>query len=112
VVTVDSDVIARVPRVTHPAERVAWMIETAKAVIDGRVDVAEAARAADVQFEQLADLLRSDRNAVPQRESDAVATRLRLYAEQVSDLAASSPERATEHEALAGALGRLAQVLR
>ena len=96
----------------HPADRVAWIVETAKAVIDGRVDVAEAARSAEVQVDQLADLLRSDRNSVPQRESDAVATRLRLYAEQVSDLAASSPDRTTEHEALAGALARLAQVLR
>jgi len=98
--------------VGHPADRVGWMVETARAVIDGRVDVGEAARAAEVQFDQLADLLRSDRNSVPQRESDAVATRLRLYAEQVSDLASSSPERAAEHEALAGALARLAQVLR
>ena len=96
----------------HPADRVTWIVETAKAVIDVRVDAAEAARAAAVQVDQLADLLRSDRNSVPQRESDAVATRLRLYAEQVSDLAASSPERAGEHEALAGALARLAQVLR
>ena len=88
------------------------MIETAKAVIDGRVDVADAARAAEVQADQLTELLRSDRNSVPQRESDAVATRLRLYAEQVSDLAASAPERAASHEALAAALGRLAQVLR
>jgi len=88
------------------------MIETARAVIDGRVDVGEAARAAEVQCGQLADLLRSDRNSVPQRESDAVATRLRLFAEQVSDLTASAPDRAAEHEALAGALARLAQVLR
>lgn len=96
----------------HPSDRVSWIIETARAVIDGRVDVAEAARAAEVQADQLADLLRSDRNSVPQRESDAVATRLRLFAEQVSDLAASSPERAASHEALAAALGQLAQVLR
>jgi hypothetical protein len=88
------------------------MVETAKAVIDGRVDVREAARAAEVHFDQLAELLRSDRNSVPQRESDAVATRLRLYAEQVSDLASASPDRAAEHEALAGALARLARVLR
>jgi hypothetical protein len=108
----ESDDTATVLAVTHPAERVAWMIETAKAVIEGRVDVGDAARAAEVQFDQLAELLRSDRNSVPQRESDAVATRLRLYAEQVSDMTSSAPERAVEHEALAGALARLAQVLR
>lgn len=95
----------------HPADRVAWIIETARAVIEGRVDPAEAAEAARLQVEQLADLLRADRNSVPQRESDAVATRLRLYAEQVGDRAAiaGDPE---AHVALAEALGRLAQVLR
>jgi hypothetical protein len=87
------------------------MIETAKAVIEGRVDVADAARSAELQFDQLADLLRADRNSVPQRESDAVATRLRLYAEQVSDLAGTA-ERPDDHLALAGALARLAQTLR
>ena len=95
----------------HPSERVAWMIETAKAVIDGRVDVGAAAESAQVQVDQLAELLRGDRNSVPQRESDAVATRLRLYAEQISDLAVESG-RPDEHQALAEALGRLAQVLR
>lgn len=95
----------------HPAERVAWMVETARAVIGGRVDVSDAARSAALQVDQLAELLRSDRNTVPQRESDAVATRLRLYAEQVADLAAESG-RPDDHLALAEALGRLAQVLR
>jgi hypothetical protein len=95
----------------HPSERVAWIVETAKAVIEERVDVAEAARAAQLQFDQLADLLRSDRNSVPQRESDAVATRLRLYAEQVGDLAGTSG-RPDDYVALAEALARLAQALR
>ena len=95
----------------HPSERVAWMVETARAVIEGRVDVGAAAESANLQVDQLADLLRSDRNTVPQRESDAVATRLRLYAEQVSDLAVESG-RPDDYQALAEALGRLAQVLR
>lgn len=89
----------------------AWIVETAKAVIEGRVDVAEAAAAARLQVDQLADLLRSDRNSVPQRESDAVAIRLRLYAEQIADAASASPAGA-DHLAIAEALATLAQVLR
>lgn len=95
----------------HPSERVGWIIETAKAVIEDRVDVHEAATSARLQVDQLAELLRSDRNSVPQRESDAVATRLRLYAEQVADRAATCGA-ADDHLALAEALAALAQVLR
>lgn len=95
----------------HPADRVAWIVETAKGVVEGRLDVREAAAAAELQVDQLADLLRHDRNDVPQREADAVAVRLRLFAEQVGDRAseAGDPE---AHVALAEALARLAQVLR
>lgn len=96
-----------------PAERVRWACESARAVLDGRVAASDAARALAVQHEQLADLLRADRAGVTQREASSVATRLRLLAEQVADAGrAASPDDADSHQALARALGRLADVLR
>ena len=98
-------------RVMDPAERVRWACESARAVLDGRLTAADAARALAIQQEQLADLLRSDRSGVTARQSAEVATRLRLLAEQVadSDHARGDPE---SHQTLARALGRLADVLR
>ena len=92
-----------------PGDRVRWACESARAVLDGRLPAAEAARALAIQQEQLADLLRSDRSSVTARQSAEVATRLRLLAEQVSDSAGDDPE---SHQTLARALGQLADVLR
>jgi hypothetical protein len=97
--------------VTHPSERVGWLIETARAVLDGRVTSGDGARAASMQVEQLADLLRVDRSSVTQRECDDVATRLRRYAEQLTDSADGADDAANRLE-LARALGTLGQALR
>lgn len=94
-----------------PEARVAWVMETTKAVIDGRLDPAEGAAAVRAQQEQLAGLLRHDRDSVTRRESDAVATRLRLLAEQVSDAASDSPDN-EHHREIARVLAELARSLR
>jgi hypothetical protein len=95
----------------EPAARVAWVIETAKAVMDGRLSAEEGAASVRAQQAQLVNLLRQDRDSVTRRESDAVATRLRLLAEQVTDLASSSPDNAA-HTEIARVLGELARSLR
>lgn len=94
-----------------PEARVKWIVETTKAVIDGRLDPAEGAAAVRAQQEQLAALLRQDQNSVTRRESEAVATRLRLLAEQVSDAASDSPDN-EPHREIARVLGELARSLR
>ena len=94
-----------------PEARVAWVIETTKAVIAGRLDAAEGAVAIRAQQAQLAALLRHDRDGVTRRESDAVATRLRLLAEQVTDAASNSPDN-EPHREIARVLGELARSLR
>ena len=94
-----------------PEARVAWVVETTKAVIEGRLDAAQGAAAVRAQQQQLATLLRQDRDGVTRRESDAVATRLRLLAEQVSDVASSTPDNEAHHE-IARVLGELARSLR
>src|SRR5690606_17620924 len=73
--------------IVHPAERVRFAIETAKAVLDERLSPAEGARAVRMQAEQVTPLLRSDRDSVTRSESESVATQLRLLAEQVNDRA-------------------------
>jgi hypothetical protein len=95
----------------EPAARVAWVIETAKGVMDGRIDPAEGAVAIRAQQAQLIGLLRHDRDGVTRRESDAVATRLRLLAEQVSDKASDQPDHEA-HTEIARVLGELATALR
>jgi hypothetical protein len=90
---------------------VAWVIETAKAVMEGRLTAAEGAQSVRAQQAQLIGLLRQDRDGVTRRECEAVATRLRLLAEQVSDLASSSPDNEAHHE-IARVLGELARALR
>lgn len=89
----------------------AWVIETAKAVIEQRLPAEEGAIAVRAQQAQLIGLLRQDRNSVTQRESDAVASRLRLLAEQVSDAASGDPENAAQRD-IARALGEFASALR
>jgi hypothetical protein len=86
-------------------------METAKAVINGRLSPPEGAAAVRAQQAQLISLLRQDRDGVTRRQSDAVATRLRLLAEQVTDSASSSPDNA-DHAEIARVLGELARSLR
>jgi hypothetical protein len=95
----------------EPASRVAWIVETAKAVIEGRLSAEEGAVAVQAQQAQLIGLLRQDRDSVTRRESDAVATRLRLLAEQVSDAGSATPDNEAHH-AIARVLAELARSLR
>lgn len=95
----------------HPSERVRFVVETAKAVVDGRLPADEGAAAVTVQADQLTDLLRSDRDSVTRSEAESVATQLRLLAEQVTD-AASGLEDTEAHLAIAEAIGSMAQSLR
>ncbi len=95
----------------EPASRVTWIVETAKAVIQGRLSAIDGAAAVQAQQEQTARLLRQDRDSVTRRESDAVATRLALLAEQVSDTASANPDN-DAHHAIARVLSELARCLR
>lgn len=95
----------------HPAERVRFVVETARAVLAERLPAEEGAAAVTLQAEQLAPQLRSDRDAVTRSESESVATQLRLLAEQVNDRAAGLAD-PSAHLAMARAIGELAQVLR
>jgi hypothetical protein len=95
----------------NPSERVRWVVETATAVLGGRMSAAEGVAAVRLQHDQLVALLRRDRDGVTRRESEAVAVRLRLLAEQLNDSAGArdDPE---GYLALAEALGEMAAVLR
>lgn len=95
----------------HPADRTRFATETAKAVLEGRLDPNEAAASLELQVEQVVPQLRSDRDSVTRSECESVATTLRLLGEQVNDRAASAGE-PEAHVAIAEALGRMAQVLR
>jgi hypothetical protein len=94
-----------------PGERVRWVLETASAVLAGRVTAADGTQAVRLQQDQLVTLLRRDRDGVTRRESEAVATRLRLLAEQLVD-SAEAREDPEGYLALAEALGEMAAVLR
>lgn len=95
----------------HPAERVRIVVETARAILDGRLDAGSGVHTLRVQEEQIAPHLRSDRIDVTQSEADAVALTLRRLGEQVNDLGptAHDPDATTE---VARILGSLAQTLR
>jgi hypothetical protein len=95
----------------NPAERVRIITETARAVLDGRLDAAAGATTLTLQEEQIAPHLRSDRIDVTQAEADTVALTLRRLGEQVSDLSPTrhDPEALLE---MARILGALAQTLR
>lgn len=95
----------------HPGERVRIVTETARAVLEDRLDAAIGARALALQQEQITGRLRSDRIDVTQAEADVVALTLRRLAEQVSDRAGAltDPEASGE---MARILGELAQTLR
>jgi predicted component of type VI protein secretion system len=95
----------------EPGARVAWVVETAKAVLEGRLSAAEGAAAVQAQQSQLSRLLRQDRDSVTRRESEDVADRLRMLAEQVSDTAAADPEN-EDHLRIAQVLAELSRSLR
>jgi hypothetical protein len=86
------------------------VVETVRAVIDGRLAPAEGAVAVTAQQDQLIGLLRHDRDSVTRSESAAVASRLRLLAEQVSDSASADPDN-DAHLRIARVLGELARAL-
>lgn len=94
----------------HPKERVRIVTETARAVLEQRLDPATGAQALALQQAQVGPRLRSDRIDVTQAEADAVALTLRRLAEQVSDLASAKPE--PDAVEMARILGELAQTLR
>ncbi len=94
----------------HPSERVRIVTETARAVLEHRLDAASGAQTLAIQQGQIGGRLRSDRIDVTQAEADAVALTLRRLAEQVSDLASARPE--PDAVEMARILGELAQTLR
>lgn len=94
----------------HPGERVRIVTETARAVLEDRLDAATGAQTLALQQTQIGSRLRSDRIDVTQAEADAVALTLRRLAEQVSDLAAKTDPAANLE--MARILGELAQTLR
>jgi hypothetical protein len=98
----------------NPNDRVKFVVETAKAVLEDRLSPAEAATAICVQAEQLTPLLRGDRIDVTASESIEVADRLRLLAEQVNDRAPGlpDPEVVEAYLAMAEAIGEMSQALR
>lgn len=95
----------------HPADRVRFSVETAKAVLEQRLDASEAAAAMELQMEQLLPQLRHDRDMVTRSECQTVATTLRMLGEQVNDRASADGEN-DAHLAIARMLGQMAQSLR
>jgi len=95
----------------HPRERVRIVTETARAVLEARLDAPTAARTLALQQEQIVTRLRSDRIDVTQAEADTVALTLRRLAEQVTDRAESLADPEASNE-MARILGELAQALR
>jgi hypothetical protein len=95
----------------HPSERVRFSVETAKAVLEERLDATEAAAAMEIQIEQLLPQLRHDRDMVTRSECESVATTLRMLGEQVNDRASVDGE-SEAHLAIAKMLGQMAQSLR
>jgi hypothetical protein len=95
----------------HPNERVRIVTETARAVLEDRLDAEVGATTLALQQAQIGDRLRSDRIDVTQAEADQVALTLRRLAEQVSDQALTGDDAAPRAE-VARILGELAQTLR
>jgi hypothetical protein len=95
----------------HPAERVRIVTETARAVLESRLDAATGAQTLALQQTQIGSRLRSDRIDVTQAEADTVALTLRRLAEQVSDLPPTTVDAEASVE-MARILGELAQTLR
>ncbi|QGG94767.1 hypothetical protein [Actinomarinicola tropica] len=95
----------------HPSERVRFAVETARAVLEDRLDPGDAAAAMALQLDQVVPQLRSDRDSVTRSESESVATTLRLLGEQVNDHGSGLPD-PSAHAEIARILGRMAQSLR
>jgi hypothetical protein len=95
----------------NPADRVKFVVQTAKAVLDGSLAVDQGAAAVQLQAEQLTPLLRGDRESVTRSEAESVATTLRLLAEQVNDRASGLSD-TSDYEAMARSIGEMAQALR
>ena len=95
----------------HPSERIRIVTETARAVLEDRLDPAIGAQTLRLQQEQIGSRLRSDRIDVTKAEADAVALTLRRLAEQVSDHASAETDPASNVE-MAKILGEIAQTLR
>ncbi len=95
----------------NPADRVKFVVQTAKAVLDGSLAVDQGAAAVQLQAEQLTPLLRGDRDSVTRSEAESVATTLRLLAEQVNDRASGLSD-TSDYEAMARSIGEMAQALR
>jgi hypothetical protein len=95
----------------HPSERVRIVTETARAVLEDRLDATAGAQTLALQQAQIGSRLRNDRIDVTQAEADAVALTLRRLAEQVSDHASGEPDTGPNVE-IARILGELAQTLR
>ena len=95
----------------HPSERVRIVTETARAVLEDRLDPSSGVQTLALQQEQIEARLRSDRIDVTQAEADAVALTLRRLAEQVADHSSdqADPEPSVE---IARILGEIAQTLR
>jgi hypothetical protein len=95
----------------NPGTRVKFVVETAKAVLDGRLPADEGAAAIELQSEQITPLLRSDRDSVTRSECESVATNLRLLAEQINDRGRGLADPGA-HVAMAKSIGEMAQALR
>lgn len=95
----------------HPNERLRIVTETARAVLEARLDAEVGAKTLAMQQSQIGDRLRSDRIDITQAEADQVALTLRRLAEQVSDQAIPGDDAAPRAE-VARILGELAQTLR
>jgi hypothetical protein len=100
----------------NPAERVTFVVQTAKAVLDERLDIGQGAAAVQLQAEQLVPLLRGDRDSVTRSECETVATNLRMLAEQINDRGRSDvptdPDELDAYQVMARAIGEMAQALR
>lgn len=95
----------------HPSERLRIVTETARAVLEDRLDAASGAATLALQQAQIGPRLRSDRIDVTQAEADEVALTLRRLAEQVADRGTDADD--VEHRGeVARILGELAQTLR
>jgi len=95
----------------HPERRLRIVTETARAVLDGRLDPRDGASTLTMQQAQITERLRSDRIDVTQAEADQVALTLRRLAEQVTDRG-GSPDAVEAQQEIARILGELAQTLR
>jgi hypothetical protein len=95
----------------HPRQRVRIVTETARAVLEDRLDPSTGAQTLALQQGQIGPRLRTDRLDVTQAEADEVALTLRRLAEQVSDHASAQADPDPSME-MARILGEIAQTLR